>query len=86
MAHNGGQDVKARPSITYAAPSDRLREEPPAPVLDMDEHKTNTGNDLRCDNDADEDDGDDDDCELERVQSRCERCEVVVTDHADRDV
>ena len=42
--------------------------------------------DLRCDNDADEDDGDDDDCELERVQSRCERCEVVVTDHADRDV
>ena len=42
--------------------------------------------DLRGDNDADEDDGDDDDCELERVQSRCERCEVVVTDHADRDV
>ena len=37
--------------------------------------------DLRCDDDADEDD-----CELERVQSRCERCEVVVTDHADRDV
>ena len=42
--------------------------------------------DLPCDNDADEDDGDDDDCELERVQSRCERCEVVMTDHADRDV
>ena len=42
--------------------------------------------DLPCDNVADEDDGDDDDCELERVQSRCERCEVVVTDHADRDV
>ena len=42
--------------------------------------------DLRGDNDADEDDGDDDDFELERVQSRCERCEVVVTDHADRDV
>ena len=35
MAHNGGQDVKAQPSITYAAPSDRLREEPPAPVLDV---------------------------------------------------
>ena len=42
--------------------------------------------DLRRDNDADEDDGDDDDCELERVQSRCGGCEVVVTDHADRDV
>ena len=46
--------------------------------------------DLRCDDDADEDDdngdGDDADCELERVQSRCERCEVVVTDHADQDV
>ena len=42
--------------------------------------------DLRGDNDADDDDGDDDDCELERVQSRCERCEVVVTDHADQDV
>ena len=42
--------------------------------------------DLRRDNDADEDDGDDDDCELERVQSRCERCEVVLTDHADQDV
>ena len=42
--------------------------------------------DLRRDNDAYEDNGDDDDCELERVQSRCERCEVVVTDHADQDV
>ena len=42
--------------------------------------------DSQCDDDADEDDGDDDDCELERVQSRCERCEVVVTDHADQDV
>ena len=80
--------MKAQPSITYAAPSDRLREEPPAPVLDMDEHKQTLEiiGDLWHDNDADEDDGDDDDCELERVQSRCERCEVVVTDHADQDV
>ena len=80
--------MKARPSITYAAPSDRLREEPQLlSLMGMYTKQTlDIIGDLRRDNDADEDDGDDDDCELVRVQSRCERCEVVVTDHADRDV